>query len=157
VRDKTPDSKDRLLWKWLKGEATTLPELGDPTTSTTYRLCVYDNSSVDPLLVMNIPADGTCGTKPCWKSLGSKGFKRKNVTPYLPDGDYNVLLRTAVAGKGNVQVKGRDAALKLPPLPLSAPVTVQLRNGEGSNGTCWSTKFTTPLKSDNIQFKAKSD
>src|SRR6185369_14920033 len=44
-KDKSPDDKDLFGWKWLKGSSTTLGEFGDPTTTDTYELCIYDGSS----------------------------------------------------------------------------------------------------------------
>src|SRR5262245_21126296 len=41
---------DKLVWKWSKGEATTLADFGDPVHSTTYTLCVYDQSGGVPAL-----------------------------------------------------------------------------------------------------------
>ena len=40
VNDTDPN-KNLLLWKWLKGAATTAPEFGDPVSSDTYKLCLY--------------------------------------------------------------------------------------------------------------------
>ncbi|MFN8544646.1 MAG: DNRLRE domain-containing protein [Candidatus Binatia bacterium] len=158
IKDRAPDSKDRFAWKWLKGAATTLAELGDPTTATDFHLCVYDASvGTQPLMTMALPAGGTCGTRPCWKGLNGKGFKRKNAAPYLPDGDQSSVFKVATAGKGNMQVKGRDVNLPLPGLPLTAPVTVQLRNGLGTAGTCWSATFSAPVKNTAEEFKAKGD
>lgn len=34
-------TKDKLVWKWLKGQATSQAEFGDPLTSTDYALCIY--------------------------------------------------------------------------------------------------------------------
>src|SRR5262249_27510338 len=34
-------AKDTLVWKWIKGDATTLAELGQPTGTTSYALCLY--------------------------------------------------------------------------------------------------------------------
>ena len=35
------DAKDKLRWKWGGGDATTLADLGVPTGTTTYALCIY--------------------------------------------------------------------------------------------------------------------
>src|SRR5262249_49530936 len=44
LRDRTPDTKDALNWRWTKGAPTTMAELGDPTTTTSYDLCIYDTT-----------------------------------------------------------------------------------------------------------------
>ncbi|MFN8544645.1 MAG: DNRLRE domain-containing protein [Candidatus Binatia bacterium] len=158
LKNGTPDSKDRFSWKWIKGAATTLADLGNPTASTDYLLCVYDQSAnPQPIMTLHLPAGGTCGVVPCWKALNGKGFKRKNVTPYLPDGDQSSLFKVATAGKGKMQVKGKDVNLPMPTLALSPKVTVQLKNGHGASGTCWSADFSTPLVNTTTQFKAKGD
>src|SRR5205085_86646 len=66
LADKTPDVKDRLQWKWLKGSLTTLGDFGTPLTSTNYVLCVYDAGNV--VARLRIPAGGTCAGKPCWQA-----------------------------------------------------------------------------------------
>ena len=38
IKDKSPDKGDLLVWKWIKGEATTLPDFGDPTLTDSYTL-----------------------------------------------------------------------------------------------------------------------
>ena len=61
IKNITPDSKDQFQWKWNTGDATTFAEYGDPTTSTTYVICIYDGSgNPQPLLAASAPADGTC-------------------------------------------------------------------------------------------------
>ncbi|MEE8558788.1 MAG: trypsin-like serine protease, partial [Myxococcota bacterium] len=42
VIDRSRNSRDRLTWRWVRGEATSLEEFGDPTASTVHALCVYD-------------------------------------------------------------------------------------------------------------------
>ena len=39
VKDSGDDSKDRLVWKWLKGSATSRDDFADPTASAAYSLC----------------------------------------------------------------------------------------------------------------------
>jgi len=42
MKDRSPDRRDRVLWKWTHGAETTSADLGDPLTATDYQLCVYD-------------------------------------------------------------------------------------------------------------------
>ena len=47
VKDNATDTKDKLIWKWIKGASTTQAEFGDPTvpvTGANIALCVYDNT-----------------------------------------------------------------------------------------------------------------
>jgi hypothetical protein len=54
IKDKTPDKGDLFVWKWVKGEATTLADFGDPTTTDAYTLCVFDDGT--EVFRANIPA-----------------------------------------------------------------------------------------------------
>ena len=153
MKNKTPDTGDALQWKWTKGAPTAKADFGSPTTTTGYQLCIYDGSAS---LVSStaIPADGICAGRPCWSENGS-GFKYadKDATP---DGVTKITLKQGLApGQAKIGLKGKGANLNLPALPLSQPVTVQLRN---SNGVCWEAVYSAPAsKDDSTQFKDKSD
>lgn len=156
ITNTSPDKKDQLQFKWSKGDATTLAEFGDPLTSASYVLCVYDASAdPQPLLAAAAPAGGTCKSgKPCWKIAGT-GFKY-NDGLYTPDGLQSVQLKEGlVDGKSKIQVKGRGANLAAPVLPLTVPITVQLHNTD--TAVCWEAVFTTPTSNDGIKLKAKGD
>jgi hypothetical protein len=114
-------------------------------------LCLYDQTPAHAL-VLNIPAAGTCGTQPCWKTAKG-GFKYANKSG-SPDGVISAAVKAGTAPKGNLAVKAKGANLHLPGMPLTAPVTVQLRNGAGG---CWQGVFSTPAKNDATQFKGVSD
>ena len=73
IKDKGNDNGDLVVWKWIKGEETVLPDFGDPENTQDYTLCVFDNGATK--LEAAIPAGGTCGTAPCWKPIGTNGFK----------------------------------------------------------------------------------
>ena len=146
------DDKDIIGWKWVKGAETTVAELGTPAVDTTYTLCVYDGSgSTQPIVLAQAPAGGTCGDKPCWKQTKDGGFKYKNKA-VLPDGVLLVKLKPGVAEKAKMLVKAKGEPVVVPSLPLTTPVTVQLKNGD----VCWSSTFTTPKKTTATQFKSKS-
>ncbi|MFQ5479382.1 MAG: sialidase family protein [Candidatus Binatia bacterium] len=156
LKDKTPDKKDRLTWKWKKGEATTFQDFGDPIGGDDYRLCVYDssgpNSSNQLLVAALAPAGGTCGTKPCWQPKDVRGYRYKD--PELsPSGVKSVVLKAGDLGKARVVVKAKGVALELPVLPLQPSVLVQLKS---SNGQCWESEFIAPKKNDSSVFKSKA-
>jgi cysteine-rich repeat protein len=134
--------KDVLKWKWLRGARTTLAEYGTPTTTTNYRLCLYDMSGLR--LEVAVPAGGTCGTKACWRQNGLKGFKYKD--PELtPDGAQQLALKEGTSGKAQIQLAGRGASLQLPPdlTQLVQPITVQIQQ---SDGTCWGAVYSAPAR-----------
>jgi hypothetical protein len=102
----------------------------------------------------SIPPGGTCGTKPCWTSLGPDGFKYVDKAG-TQDGMQKLILRTGSAGEAKVIAKGKGPGLGLATLSLAEPVTAQVI---GSNGECWSANFEgagIALDTD-IDFSAKA-
>jgi hypothetical protein len=153
LKDKSPDKKDGLNWKYVKGAATLVGEFGDPIGTTDYTFCLYDSSAApQPLILAHAPAGGTCGTKPCWKTIKG-GFKYQDKL-FTPDGLQQVLLKSGVATKTKILVKGKGDNLPMPTLPLTPPVRVQLKS-EG--GVCWEATYSTPIKNLPEQFRAKAD
>src|SRR5262245_59796861 len=65
-RDVTVDSADVLRWSWTHGAATSQSDFGDPVTTTSYAVCLYDAPS-GLFLGLRVPAGGMCGAAPCWK------------------------------------------------------------------------------------------
>jgi hypothetical protein len=156
MKDNPDDTKDQFGWKWGKGQATTLNDFADPVNgSATYRVCLYDASAQpQPLMQMNVPPGGTCGTKPCWKPLGTKGFLYKNRAA-TPHGLTILKLKAGIAGKSQVQTKGKGTPLPMPSLGLTLPATVQLVITDGVTSKCWQTTFTTAKKNDSTGVTAK--
>jgi hypothetical protein len=102
-----------------------------------------------------VPAARTCGTKPCWKALGTVGFTYADKIG-TPDGLTKVLLKAGSGGMmGKIGVKGSGANLRLPTLPMTTPVKAQLRQ-DGSS-TCWEATYSTETTNTASAFKAKSD
>ncbi len=153
LTDKSPDKKDQLNWKYVKGAATTLADFGDPTTTTDYTFCVYDSSAApQPILLAHAPAGGTCGTKPCWKTI--KGGFKYNDKLFTPDGLQQILLKSGPATKAKILVKGKGVDLPMPALPLTTSVTVQLKS---ESGVCWEAHYSTVKKNFAEQFRANAD
>lgn len=131
--------KDQLKWRWLAGARTTLADYGDPLGATQYTLCLYDAGSLR--LSVNVPAGGLCAGKPCWKAVGTSGF-RYGDKELTPDGAQKVNFKTGTDGKAQIKFAARGANLGLPDLStLAQPVTVQIKN---SNGTCWEATYGPP-------------
>ena len=142
-------AKNHFQWKFAS-PATSLDDYGDPTASTSYELCVFDQSDGDPVLVMDlaISAGGDCGGKPCWKGLGGfTGFA------YLDKARSNsgvraLWLRARSNGTGYIFLKGNGDNLPVPDpvdddqlLCQDPAVQVQLINDEGA---CWGATYSTP-------------
>jgi len=170
LQDKSPDSGDRLTWKWAKGEETLAAHLGDPTTTTSYQLCVYDESDPTPALLIDalVPAGGTCAGKPCWRQLGNtssiKGYKYKDADT-TPDGIDQLVLKVGAAGSARFTLKGKGALLPLPGepprppvLPMASPVSLRLQL-RADTGSCWESTVSQigVLRNDVQQLKARTD
>lgn len=156
VTDKADSSKDKVKWKWLKGDATVLADFGDPFTSTEYTLCVYDESGSTPSLTtsINLPPNGA------WKA-NSKGFKYVDKTLVF-DGIKKIGLQSGEAGKAKVDVQAKGLNINPPLAPFDGTsfydqdgkVTVQLINNVGQ---CWSGELPAPaLRNDVDRFKDKN-
>jgi hypothetical protein len=148
LKNNSDDDKDKLIWKWLKGDETMLGELGTPTDTTSYTLCLYAGTASASV---SMPAGSQ------WQPLGTKGFKYKDSTTLQPDGVQKAVLKSGAAGKAKAIVKGKGDNLPdalVPELPL--PVTAQLVNDE--NSTCFEAVYDAGdmLKNDDRQFKAKA-
>ena len=143
-----------LKWKWRGAAPTTMDAFGDPTTSTSYTLCVVDESGATPSLIMTAEAraGGTCGGRPCW-GRGGSGFTYKgNVDG--PGRLGKLKLKAGPAGAA-ILVKGKGSRLRLGQLPLRPPVRVVLRKSEGS-GT-FGASFGGMQRNQVDQYKATSD
>jgi len=156
LADKTPDTKDKLVWKWVRGEETLLSDFGDPTGSDSYTLCVYDTVADNPSLKAELTVSGGLG----WVPTSNKGFKFKDSTG-ANAGVITLLLRAGAANKAKVTLKSKGSALGAElPGPAGATyfdqdssVIVQLIN---SLGMCWSSEYATPaVKHDPQNFKDK--
>jgi uncharacterized delta-60 repeat protein len=155
LRDDPNPARDRVTWKW-KSAATVAPgDFGDPTRTDGYALCVFDRSGGVPsgTLALQVSAAGTCGARPCWKTVGG-GFKYNDPTT-AADGVRSIRLESGAADRAKANVKGKGAGLAMPALGLDAPVTARLvRIGTGA---CWEATFSAPIRNDATTFKAKVD
>lgn len=145
--DPSDDDKDKIIWKWLKGDETLKTAFGNPDAFDSI-LCVYTGTAEDLIVETSIPGEGACPS--CWTE-NTPGFKYK-----VPGGGIEkVLLKSGDAGKAKIVLKGKGGALPdLPAVPITVPVRVQLSNSEGE---CWDATYSTATKNENNLFKAKGD
>lgn len=132
-------AKNDLRWRWLRGSATSLAEVQDPTTTAGYRLCVYDagvlRSSAE------IPPAGTCGGA-CW-SARPRGYFYHNAAR-TPDGVERLGVKPGVLGHAEMSVYARGTMLETPdPRTFTGPIRVQLRRADGT--ACWESVFSAPF------------
>jgi hypothetical protein len=141
----------KLRWKWVN-DGTVLPgDFGDPTATTAYALCVYDQTG--RVMTATVPARGTCAGKPCWAPTGT-GARYGNKT-LLSDGLRTLALKSGGDGQARIKAKGKGANLRVPTLPLTTPVRVQLRRLD--TGACWEATYGSAVANTTTAFKARSD
>ncbi len=155
IKDKITKPKDQLKWKLSRGASFGQGALGDPSTTATYTVCVYDSSAGVASLAtsLSIPPSAK------WQSKSPKGWQYKDKSGTF-DGVQKIKLKTGSAGKTKVQLIAKGGSLPTP-IPFSSSaffeqspdVTVQMFNSDTS--TCWSSSFATATKNTVAQFKAK--
>ncbi len=156
IRNLTSDISDRLTWKWTYGAATTKADFGSPLGTTTYQLCVYDAAG-RTIGRASAPPGGDCGGRPCWRETTTQfSYKSRDRQPNgRPRSSVRLKLREGAAGKAKIQVQGRGVHLDLASLPATQPVTVQLKQ---SDGTCWDAVYSAPAQRDDAtQFRDRAD
>jgi hypothetical protein len=154
VSDKAVDTMDQLKWKWQRGVVTVQEDFGNPDTTTSYTLCVYDSTGGENSLatVLEVAPNGA------WLNKDPKGWLYKDKL-LLEDGVKQIKLRPgAVDGKSRARLKARGVNLPLPAavgatfFAQDPQVSLQLHNSEGR---CWTSVFTTNRSSTPEKFKAK--
>lgn len=142
-------AKNRFVWAWNKGAATSLAELGDPLNTTTFSACVYDGSG-SLLTQLAIAPGGVCVDKPCWKAVGrpaTPGFRYANKLTN-GDGVTRFIIKAGIDGKARIRLVAKAGSLLMPTLPLVQtpnPVVVMLVNS--ANSSCWEASYSDPPKS----------
>lgn len=163
VTDKAEPERDRVSWKWSRGEATALADLGDPLASDDYALCVYDESSGSPTVMFRAVAparQSLCGTAARWSGPTSSGFEYKDAG-LTPDGMDSIRLKVGSVGKSKLIVRAAGANLSarsfaIPTPPLATPLRVQL-HVEG--GACFEATYSASgvLVNQPGRFKGRGD
>jgi len=152
MKNKTDDTKDKLVWKWIKGQSTTQADFADPTTSANYAFCIYSGTSNALISEIDVPPSSSK-----WKPLGTKGYKYLDSAA-TADGAQKITLKGSSSNKSKILVKGRGSNLPdaLDGGPLTLPIKAQIIN----HGTaiCWESNFTATnvKKNTSSQFKAKA-
>jgi hypothetical protein len=138
------DPDDIYTWRWNFGSHTDLfLDLGSPTTSTGYALCIYDASGRSQPVVGNAVPGGAN-----WKPV-----KFGYLLDFPPSSQplRRLLLKAGPDGKAHILAHG-DSDTVAQILPFVAPVVVQLQNDDG---ICWETTLTTPTRDDDGSFRSK--
>jgi hypothetical protein len=160
IKDKSPDVRDKVIWKWIKGETPIYPNGGDfgqPSGTTGYALCIYDAGN-NFVMQLGVLPGGTCAGKPCWKEKRSflppdpppllRAYQYTDRTkPPLSDGVDKLLLKGDIQekppGKVKIVVRAKKETVPDPGLVLNDPVIVELINAHSNDtGICWGDTYS---------------
>ena len=150
--DPLDHGKDRLRWSWNKGVAVTSADIGDPTATTEYAVCVYAGNAL--LAQATAPSGGF------WQALNGTppgGYRYTDHTA-TNGGITKAEVITGAPNTTKAVVIGKGANLpfvSLPLLPSQLPVTVQLVNNNATP-QCWTANYANqPKKNVTKSFKVK--
>jgi hypothetical protein len=149
-------ARSRLTWRFARGPQATPQDFGDPFTTDSYSVCLYDGSAnPQPLYEAAVPGSGACGTIPCWRELSGQRVDYFDPKAQFVNGITEIRLTPGNAGRSRAMVQGKGSRLVLPDTPLTTPVTMQL---QGSHGECWTAEYATRIRQNgNGLFKANPD
>jgi hypothetical protein len=139
IKDRDADgagAKDKLIWKWLRGPAGAQADFGDPSAATAYTLCVYSGAAT--AIETFIPGGDTCGGVPCWRTIGSKGYRRSDPAGGV-GGLSKVILKASASSTIIIKGKGANLDLDADTLPFGGALMMQLSNS--ANANCWQSSF----------------
>jgi hypothetical protein len=144
-------AKAQLSWRWGRGSAGDLVDLGAPSAGADVTLCVYTVGTVGEIVLEARASSGAA-----WTPGASGGFKYKDRDGY-PDGLRSAQLSPGDPGKAKLRVKGKGAGLRFGSLAFGPGTTVraQLRS---SAGGCYGSVFSPPFRrQESGEFQDTSD
>jgi hypothetical protein len=132
-KNKPGGDSDGVRFVWSGGPVL-VQDMGDPTQTTRYELCVYDGSGFQ--MAMGVPPGAP------WESVGSpaspKGYKYKDKSSAVA-GIKLIKTKASSLDKAKLKLAGKgDALPDTAVLPFVFPVTAQLY---ASDGDCWDAQF----------------
>ncbi len=150
--------RDRLLWKWSRGQATELSDYGDPLAGAAYRVCLESSDGLGSAVTtrLDVPEDPSG-----WRASGSRALLYKDGAG-ISDGIRALRLGAGEEGRARIILNGKGAALGLPDaigpddlLPVGEPFTIRLVSADDR---CWSSRFLPGHVRTNTaeRFKAKA-
>ncbi len=131
-RDGDDDTKDRLRFRFINGAATEATVFGDPTATTTYRLCLYLNGALVGSAMVGPRSNW--GARPWGHIYENKAGNVDSLTRVVLHAG-----RIGIPRPARVRVRGRGANLPNPVVPLPEPFTLTVQVTNSANSTCWVT------------------
>jgi cysteine-rich repeat protein len=140
------DARDRLQWRWLRGDATSQVEFGNPTASADYQLCVFAETSGPPALLIGaeVPASASL-----WSPVRQLGYQYRDKSA-THDGMREILVKGGTPGRAKIVVQGKGPALADPILPLPPANGVRVQLSNQSSGICWESEFPASVLTGGI-------
>jgi cysteine-rich repeat protein len=154
MKNRSPDTQDKVVWKWIKGQSTAQADFGVPTGTTQYALCIYNGTASALVADYTVPGDSVK-----WSPISTKGYTYTDSSG-AEDGITKVTLKGSTSNKSKCLVKGKGTDLADPDLEAlddNNLVIVQLVND--STSVCFESRFEQPdfiTFNDPAQFKAKA-
>ena len=142
---------------------TTASDFGNPVSgSTRYDVCIYNQAGA---LVgeMTIDRAGqTCGTRPCWKTVGTVGYRYTDKTA-AADGMKSIVAKSGVFGKGSLKVKGANRSTAgQTSLPTGIAAALQTSNAQSTlqvvtdDAGCFEGVFSTVKRNTTLEYSAST-
>ncbi len=146
------DGSDRIEFVWKRGESSQFTDFGDPTDgSTIYTLCVWDNGS--PVAELVVPPGGSCGSRSCWRSSGSKRHVYFDADT-ASDGVRSIVLKSSSVNRTKIVWTALSDTLLLPVMPVVEPLSAQVIATTGATVACWGTDFDAVRTNKDLKVEA---
>lgn len=112
-------AKDSLQWSWSKGASFLQGDLGSPSDTTTYELCLYLGTDVSTPATFTLSVQLTVPPGANWTSKDPKGWQYKDSSA-AQDGVISLKLSPGESGRSKIKLKAKGSILALAlPSPLN--------------------------------------
>jgi hypothetical protein len=159
LKDRAGADRDQVKWKWSNGDYFTFFDLGDPLTTTAYRVCVYDESATSPRLAFSLDLEPGGS----WTSRAGRGWYYKDRDASA-DGVGKLQIAAPVGGRPKITLSAKGGGVPLPGpwateryFEQAPNLTVQLvAQSPFVAPSCWTARFdgSNTRANDGQGFKA---
>ncbi len=151
------EGKDSLVWQLKRAQETMEADLGNPTTTDSFALCLYElrDGSSGLIAEWDIRAGEMCGSAPCWtQDVGQIRFKDSKQ---VHGATKKLSVKSGADGDASVRVSVKGPALAPPRLPLLATTPVRIQLVNLSTDVCWEGLHDQAEINDDTRFESTSD